>query len=101
MQNKAGTERAGVLCCAKGSETRAEVTALKKQANKHINEHLKAKKRGHRKEVGVQAKSESSDEKRASTRTASERKTKKKTKTNERENENTKSEREQNENKRA
>ena len=100
MQNKGGTERAGGIVLREGVRNKRRDTALKKQTNKHIYEHLKAQERGHRKKVGVQTKSESSDEKRASTRTASERKTSE-TKTNERENEHTKSEGEQNENERA
>ena len=61
-----------IVCCAKGSQTRAGgyraarrghnqgrgVIALKKETDKHINEHLNAQERGHRQEVGVRAKCE-------------------------------------------
>ena len=44
VTNKGG----GLSRCAKGSQTRAGVIALKKETDKHINEHLNAQQRGHR-----------------------------------------------------
>ena len=60
----------GLSRCAKGSQTRAGVIALKKQTIKQINVHLKAQEWGHRKEVGVRAKNERHDEKRATAKRA-------------------------------
>ena len=109
MREGATNKGGGLSRCAKGSQTRAGVIALKKQPDKQINVHLKAQEWGHRKEVGVRAKGERHDEKRAQNerrsvktneRKASDRKMSV-TKPNERESERTKSEREQNENERA
>ena len=38
----------GLTRCAKWSQTRAEVNSLKKETDKHKNEHLNAQQRGHR-----------------------------------------------------
>ena len=101
----------GYRAARRGHKQGRGVIALKKE---HINEHLNAQERGHRKEVG------GSREKRARRRKTSKRKTSEKkrrrvqtnerkasdrkmsvTKPNARESERTKNEREQNENERA
>ena len=61
-------ECGGLFCCTKGSQTRAGVITLKKETDKHINEHIKAQERGHKQEMGVRAKNERNEEKRKSTR---------------------------------
>ena len=70
MHNKGGPEKAGGFCAArrgqkqvrsffcavrKSHEKGQVVIALKKQLDKHINEHLKAQEKGHRQEVGIRA----------------------------------------------
>ena len=78
-----GTERAGGNCAARGGHKQGRgVIALKKQTDKQINEHLKAQEWGQRKEVGVRAKSERHDEKRATAKRA--KKKRRSVKTNER-----------------
>ena len=67
MHNKGCTERAGDYCAARrGDKQRRGFMALKKKTDKHINVHLKAQEGGHRKNMGVRAKSERNDENRAS-----------------------------------
>ena len=117
-RHKQGREVIALRECIKNKCGGGGVIALKKETDKHINEHLKSQERGHRKEVRVRAKSESTGDKRESKRKASERRTSETkrmsiktnerkasdrkmsvTKPNERGTEQTKNEREQNENK--
>ena len=48
MREGATNKGGGLSRCAKGSQTRRGVIALKKGRDKHINEQLNASERGHR-----------------------------------------------------
>ena len=53
MREGVTSKGGGLSRCAKRSQTRAGVLALKKKTDNHLNEHLNAQQRGHREGGGL------------------------------------------------